>query len=73
MIQDDFGFADLEFAWSDVSSVDPVAQSGIDDVSLRNGSATIDEVRARRGLAPLPNGAGVAARIYAGAGAQALT
>jgi hypothetical protein len=73
VIQDDFGFADLEFSWIDAPVVDPVAQSGIDDVSLRNGSTTIDEVRARRGLAPLPNGAGIAARIYTGAGAQAVT
>ena len=73
VIQDDLGCPDLAFAWNDAPVVDPVAQAGIDDVCLRNGSATIDEVRARRGLAPLPKGAGVAARIYAGTGAQAVT
>ena len=73
VIQDDLGCSDLEFVWLDTTVVDPVAQSGIDDVSLRNGTATIDEVRARRGLAPLPNGAGAAARVYTGSGVQALT
>ena len=49
VIQDEQGCDDLEFSWNDAPTIDPVAQAGIDDVSLRNGSATIDEVRARRG------------------------
>ena len=57
VIQDDQGCPDLEFAWSDAVAVDPMQQAQIDDLSLRNGSATIDEVRGRRGLAPLPDGA----------------
>jgi len=56
VIQDDFGFPDLEFAWNDAPVVDPMQQAQIDDLSLRNGSATVDEVRARRGLGPLPKG-----------------
>ena len=56
VIQDDFGFPDLEFAWNDAPTVDPMQQAQIDDLSLRNGSATVDEVRARRGLGPLPKG-----------------
>jgi len=56
VIQDDFGYADLEFAWNDAPVVDPMQQAQIDDLSLRNGSATVDEVRARRGLGPLPKG-----------------
>jgi hypothetical protein len=71
VIQDDLGCADLEFAWNDAPVVDAVAQAGIDDLALRNGSATIDEVRARRGQAPLPDGQGAGARIY-GAQASAL-
>jgi hypothetical protein len=69
VIQDDQGCGDLEFAWDDTPSIDPTAQAGIDDICLRNGSATIDEVRARRGQAPLPDGLGEKARIY---GAQAV-
>jgi hypothetical protein len=69
VIQDDLGCPDLEFTWNDAPPVDPVAQSGIDDVSLRNGSTTIDEVRDRRGLPPLPDGAGAQALIYTGQGA----
>ncbi len=72
VIQEDLGCPDLEFAWNDAAAVDPVAQSGIDDVSLRNGSATIDEIRARRGLAPLPDGAGAIARVYGSTGAEVL-
>ena len=56
VIQDDFGFNDLEFAWNDAPTVDALQQAQIDDLALRNGSATVDEVRARRGLGPLPKG-----------------
>jgi hypothetical protein len=73
VIQEDLHCPDLEFAWNDGASVDPVAQAGIDDQSLRNGSTSIDEVRARRGQGPLPNGAGASARIYTASGAEAVT
>jgi hypothetical protein len=68
VIQDDFGCGDLEFAWNDAAVVDPMKQAQIDDLALRNGTATIDEVRARRGLAPLPDGAGSTARTYSASG-----
>ena len=70
VIQDDQGCPDLEFSWNDAAEVDPAKQASIDDVSLRNGSATIDEVRNRRGQPPLPSGEGAVARIYSGAGAN---
>ncbi|HEY2658680.1 MAG TPA: hypothetical protein VGI79_03095 [Caulobacteraceae bacterium] len=54
MIQDDLGAPDLEFCWNDAPTVDPLAQAQIDDLVIRNGSMTIDEVRARRRMAPLP-------------------
>jgi hypothetical protein len=69
VIQDELGCPDLEFCWSDAVEVDPVAQASVDDLALRNGSATIDEVRDRRGQAPLPGGEGSQALIYTGAGA----
>ncbi len=56
VIQDDLGCPDLEFAWNDAPTVDAMQQAQIDDLSLRNGTATVDEVRARRGLGPLPKG-----------------
>ena len=67
----EFGVTDLEFAWHEAVEIDPAAQSEIDDRSLRNGSATINEVRARRGFAPVSGGD--EPRVYAGAGAVALT
>ncbi len=70
VIQDDQNCPDLEFAWNDAGEVDPAKQASIDDLCLRNGSATIDEVRNRRGQPPLPDGEGAVARIYTGAGAN---
>jgi hypothetical protein len=63
----EFGVTGLEFAWEDAPQVDAVQQSEIDDRGLRNGSATINEVRARRGLGPVPGGE--TARIYGAAAA----
>jgi hypothetical protein len=52
----EFGETDLEFAWIDTPDINPTAQAEIDDKALRNGSATINEVRARRGLTPVTGG-----------------
>jgi hypothetical protein len=68
VIQDDQGCADLEFAWNDAPVVDLEAQARIDDICLRNASATIDEVRARRGELPLPGGEGAKVHLYTGQG-----
>jgi hypothetical protein len=72
VIQDDLGCPDLEFAWNDAADVDPAKQASIDDLALRNGSATIDEVRAGRGLPPLPDGAGAKALVYTATGTTEL-
>ncbi len=56
VIQDDLGAPDLEFSWNDAPTVDPMVQARIDDLAIRNGSMTINEVRARRGMPPLPPG-----------------
>lgn len=42
-----FGFRDLEFAWNEEEAVDSNTQSQIDDRNLKNGSATLDEIRAK--------------------------
>jgi hypothetical protein len=50
----DLGWPDLEWSWSDALDLDPMVQAQIDDINIKNGSATVDEVRNRRGLPPLP-------------------
>lgn len=47
---------DIEFVWDDDVAVDPNVQSQIDDRALRNGSATINEVRKKRGDEPIEGG-----------------
>jgi hypothetical protein len=69
--EQEFGETDLEFAWIDAPEIDPTAQAEIDDKALRNGSATINEVRARRGQIPVPGGD--EPRIYDPTGATPLT
>ncbi|MBV8060593.1 MAG: phage portal protein [Alphaproteobacteria bacterium] len=51
-----WGYQDLEFAWEDLADVDPATQNKIDDVNLKNGSRTINEVRADRGDPPIEGG-----------------
>ena len=45
-----------EFSWRDDEQIDPLAQAQTNDYKLRNGSKTINEVRADDGLDPLPDG-----------------
>jgi SPP1 gp7 family putative phage head morphogenesis protein len=51
-----FGRPDLEFSFVDNREFDPKTAAEIDDINLKNGSATINEVRDRRGVKPLTNG-----------------
>lgn len=44
-----FGYTDLEFTWGDEKALSRKEQSEIDDRNLKNGTANINEVRARRG------------------------
>lgn len=64
VIQDDMGFPDLEFAWIEPQDIDPEKQAKIDDIRLRNASATLDEVRDRNGDSPYPDGLGEKPMIY---------
>lgn len=50
----DLGWPDLEWSWADAVDLDPMVQAQIDDLNIKNGSSTVDEVRDRRGLPPLP-------------------
>lgn len=44
------GWADLEFVFTDVDATDEMQQAQIDEILLRNGIVTVDEVRRARGL-----------------------
>ena len=51
-----FGKPELEFVWEDQQDIDPAVQTTIDDLNIRNGSQTVNEVRADRGDEPLEGG-----------------
>lgn len=67
VIQDEFGFSDLEFNWDLAPEIDAKTQAAIQDISLKNGTLTINEARAMRGMGPLDGGD--KAYIYTGNGA----
>jgi hypothetical protein len=56
VIATDLGCPDLEFVWSADREFDPLTAARIDDLALRNGSRTVNEVRDRVGLDTLPGG-----------------
>jgi hypothetical protein len=49
VISGPLGMDDLEFRWNTELDVDPATQATIDDLNLRNGLVSIDEIRARQG------------------------
>lgn len=73
VIQDDLGFTDLEFDWDVAQDIDSKTQSEIDDLNLRNGSRTLDEVRDARGENPYPDGIGAEPMIYIANGVVRLS
>lgn len=52
IIQEELGFVDLEFSWESPTDIDPKTQSDIDDMDVKNGVRTLNEVRDGRGLDP---------------------
>jgi hypothetical protein len=68
LIATEFNASDLEFAFREDVDIDPKAQAEIDDRRLKNGSATLDEVRDRAGDDPYPDGAGARPMVYASDG-----
>ena len=56
IVQVDFGYADLEFSWSDTQDVDPSVQATVDSTDIKAGVRSINEVRADRGLPPVQGG-----------------
>ena len=67
VIQQDIGYSDLEFEWGTPREMDPDVQSIINDRDIRNGTRTVDEVRAAAGLDPIPGGN--VSRVYIASGA----
>lgn len=53
-----------EFQWSTETDVDPTSQSQIDDLYIRNGTLSVDEVRQQKGLEAL----GVENMVYLSTG-----
>ena len=51
-----FGYADLEFVWKDQDATAVTDQNVMDDRNVKNGTSTINEIRAKRGDAPIPGG-----------------
>jgi HK97 family phage portal protein len=47
------GWTDLEFVFTDVDARNEMEQAQIDEILLRNGVLTVDEVRRMRGLGPV--------------------
>ncbi len=47
------GWTDLEFVFTDVDASDEMEQAQIDEILLRNGVVTVNEVRRARGLAEI--------------------
>ena len=58
IIRRKLGWEDLRFTFNEMESFDEKAQAEIDEILLRNDVLLPDEARARRSLAPLPDGQG---------------
>ena len=47
------GWSDLEFVFTDLDAANPIEQAQIDEILLRSGVLTVNEVRNQRGLAEI--------------------
>lgn len=54
-----FGYIDLRFGWQDEQEQDPEVQAKIDDMNVKNGTSSVDEIRSRRGDEPIGMGPAV--------------
>jgi len=54
-IQRYMGFSDLEFAWDDSDTTDPLQRAQADQIDIASRVKTVNEVRDERGLPPLPD------------------
>jgi len=53
IIQNAFGYTDLEWVWDDVESIDTAEQARQDLAEMQVGLVSGDEIRAKRGLPPI--------------------
>jgi HK97 family phage portal protein len=56
VIQDRMGFADFEFAWTDLRPVEPAEQARMLDIYVRRGIYTVNEARDILGFGPVAGG-----------------
>ncbi|WP_315792252.1 MULTISPECIES: phage portal protein [unclassified Bradyrhizobium] len=56
VIQDDFGYRDLEWAWDTIHDLDPLKQAQIEDIEIKNGKISINEAREASGRDPTEGG-----------------
>lgn len=56
VIQVDLGFPDMEFSWGKSTDLDPLKQAQIDDIYLKNGTYSVNEVRDSQGRSDIPGG-----------------
>lgn len=61
-----FGYTDVEFTWKEEQDQDPLTQSQINDLYIRNGVKSVDEVRAELGLDPI----GMSNAVYGSMGVE---
>lgn len=72
IIQEKFGYDDLEFVFLPRPEVDLEKQAKIHQIKLQLGEMTLDEARAENGEEPLPDGLGAVPLVYFGSGAVRL-
>jgi hypothetical protein len=70
VIEEDFGYPDLEFEWVDEKSSNLLQQAQITDLKVKSGLKTINEARAESGEDPVDGGD--APLIYTATGAVTL-
>lgn len=63
VLAEDFGRPDLEFSWEEDREFDPEKKARIEDMRVKNGTLSRDEVRDRNGDDPLPNGMGAVVTV----------
>jgi hypothetical protein len=66
LIQDRFGYDEVEMAWDQRPEVDPLKQAQVHQIQLNSGLRSRDECRADLGEEPLPDGQGVEPTVAAG-------
>ncbi len=59
-----FGYADLEFEWADEKDLDQLKNAQVNDLYIRNGVKSVDEVRAELGMDAI----GMTNAVYAATG-----